>query len=46
MVAPKGEKMACQRSMSKKRKRGVTMSEKKNKYIISRDDKREREPML
>jgi len=35
-------KEACQ----KKRKRGVTMSEKKNKYIISRDDKREREPML
>ena len=40
MVAPKREKMACQRSVTqKKEKKGVAMSEKN----ISKDDKRERE---
>ena len=45
MVAPKREKMACQRSMTKKKKevekkRGVAMSQKKETGRI-----REREPM-
>ena len=43
MVAPKREKMACQRSMTKKkkeRKRGVAMSQKKRDR--ERDDSRER----
>ena len=45
MVAPKREKMACQRSMTQKnrekeRKRGVAMSQKKEKGVIQ-----EREPM-
>jgi len=45
MVAPKREKMACQRSMTQKnrekeRKRGVAMSQKKEKK--ERDDTRER----
>ena len=40
MVAPKREKMACQRSMTQKRERekGVTMSQKKR----DRDDSREK----
>ena len=39
MVAPKREKMACQRSMTqKKREKGVTMSQKKR----DRDDSREK----
>ena len=35
MVAPKREKMACQRSMAqKKREKGVTMSQKKETWMI------------
>ena len=43
MVAPKREKMACQRSMAqKKREKGVTMSQKKR----DRDDLREKSHYL
>ena len=44
MVAPKREKMTCQRSMTQKKKerksKGITMSQKKGKK--ERDDSRER----
>ena len=42
MVAPKREKMACQRSMNQKKreKKGVAMSQKKEKR--HRDDSREK----
>ena len=42
MVAPKIEKMACQRSMAqrKKREKGLSMSQKKEEMI------KEREPMF